>query len=658
VIKAVLIANRGEIACRIIHTCRRLGIRAVAVYSDADSEARHVRMADEAIHVGPAPAAASYLAIDAIVAAARRAEVDAVHPGFGFLAENDAFARACAAAGLIFIGPTAAAIEAMGNKVRAKAIMEGAGVPTIPGYSGPDQSDAALQEAVGRLGYPLLVKAAAGGGGKGMRVVSGPGQLPEALAAARREAGQAFGSGELLLERLLHEPRHVEFQIFGDRHGNLIHLGERECSIQRRFQKIIEETPSPALTPDLRRQMGLAAVAAGRAIGYENAGTVEFMLDGDGRFYFLEMNTRLQVEHAVTEAVTGIDLVEWQIQVAEGRPLPLRQEAVSWNGHAVEARLYAEDPANDFLPGTGKVLLWREPQGEGIRVDAGIQAGDLLSIHYDPMLAKIIAHGSDRITAIRRLAHALETTRFLGVTNNLAFLREVLDHADFRAGQLTTHFIDRHFTAWRPRPADVPLALVAATLVEWRRAQAAGHDGYWRNNPNRPQLFRYRPATGETAVAVWLTPVPRTKATYQLNLPAQLQETVTVTLNEHAEDEVALTVEGHRQHATVVNDGDTWWVQTRAGVVQLQALPLLPERLPPAGATGSLRAPMPGSVTAVLVEVGQRVSKGQPLLKLEAMKMEHTIRSDGEGVVTAVYFAAGEVVVADAQLLKIEPDTQ
>jgi len=402
-IETVLIANRGEIACRIIRTCRRLGMRTIAIYSDVDASARHVRMADEAIHVGPSPSSESYLVMEAIINAARRTGADAIHPGLGFLAENSDFAQACADAGLIFIGPTPAAIAAMGNKHAARALVERFGVPVLPGYGGDDQAQDTLRQEAERIGWPLMVKAAAGGGGKGMRLVQRPADLDDACAAARREARQAFGSDELILERALLAPRHIEFQIFGDQHGNLIHLGERECSIQRRHQKVIEETPSLALSPELRIFMGEAAVAAGRAVNYSNAGTVEFLLDRDGRFYFLEINTRLQVEHPVTESVTGLDLVEWQMLIAEGQALPLCQEEVRMSGYAIEARLYAENPANDFLPVTGEIVHWCEPEGEGIRVESGIQSGDQVSIFYDPMLAKIIAHGPDRATASRRL---------------------------------------------------------------------------------------------------------------------------------------------------------------------------------------------------------------------------------------------------------------
>ncbi|HEY3232904.1 MAG TPA: biotin carboxylase N-terminal domain-containing protein [Roseiflexaceae bacterium] len=680
-ITSLLIANRGEIACRIIRTCRRLGIRAVAVYSDADVRARHVELADEAIRIGPPPASESYLVIDAIIAAARRAAADAIHPGYGFLAENGDFAQACATAGILFIGPTPAAIAALGNKRAARELAAQAGVPTIPGYDGADQSDAALRRAAGRIGWPLIVKAASGGGGKGMRVVQRLADLDAALAAARHEARQAFGSDELILEHALPAPRHIEFQIFGDQQGNLIHLGERECSIQRRHQKVIEEAPAPELTPALRTAIGAAAVAVGRAAGYKNAGTVEFLLDRDGGFYFLEINTRLQVEHPITECTTGLDLVEWQIRVTEGQPLPLRQEDVRIAGHAIEARLYAEDPANGFLPATGEILLWREPAGEGVRVDSGIRSGDQVSIYYDPLLAKIVVHGPDRAAAIRRLVRALETTALLGIQTNLSFLHAVLHHPAFQAGAVSTTYLAEHFAGWA-EPADaIPLALFAATLAQWvQHPQLDSNRGYWRNNRDQPQIYRFVAPPRAEPVEVRLTPA-RQAATFQIALSLEPDVTVAVELNaleparipvataspalrsqpeagsggegQPVAHDLTLTVDGHRQHVTLVCAEDAWWVQTQRGVVRLRSVPLLPEPAPPADAGGSLRAPMPGTVLAVLVDMGQRVTKGDALLKLEAMKMEHTIRTAADGVVEAIYFAPGATVEADALLVKI-----
>jgi len=654
-IRSILIANRGEIACRIIRTCRRLGIRTAAVYADADAGARHTTQADEAIRIGPPPASDSYLNMEAIIAAAQRAGVDGVHPGYGFLAENAAFARACAEAGLIFIGPSPEAIEAMGDKRAARALMAETGVPIVPGYDGDDQSDEALQAAAVQIGYPVMVKAAAGGGGKGMRLVTEPEGLLQALAAARREALQSFGSDALILEKGLIRPRHIEFQVFGDQHGRVLHLGERECSIQRRHQKVIEETPSPALTPQLRAEMGETAVAAARAIRYQNAGTVEFLLDEGGDFYFLEMNTRLQVEHPVTELVTGLDLVEWQIRVAEGEPLPWEQEAIQHHGHAIEARLYAENPANAFLPVTGDVLLWRPPSGEGLRVDSGIRSGDAVTIHYDPLLAKIVAHGPDRKTAVRRLIHALETTVLLGLSHNLPFLRELLSHPAFLAGELSTQFIPEQFADWRAPAGDVTLALITAALLRHEnQPQPETNRGHWRNNPNGPPPYRFLPAKQEKPVDVFVEPGQAHNYHVRLSPTPDAVHTVTVELMEASV--WAVTVDGYRQRVTAVARDDAWWIQIRASVVHLLALSLLPEPKIPAGASGSLRAPMPGSVLDVLVEVGERVRKGQALMTLEAMKMEHTIRTAVDGIVTAIFFASGDTVEADAQLIQIESE--
>jgi geranyl-CoA carboxylase alpha subunit len=653
-ISTVLIANRGEIACRIIRTCRRLGMRTVAIYSDADASARHVQMADEAIHVGPSPSDESYLVMGAIIGAARRTGADAIHPGFGFLAENSDFAQACADAGLVFIGPGAEAIAAMGNKHAARVLVERSGVPVLRGYGGSDQGQERLRQEAERIGLPLMVKAADGGGGKGMRLVQSMAELDDACAAARREARQAFGSDELILERALLAPRHIEFQIFGDQHGNLIHLGERECSIQRRHQKVIEEAPSLALTPDLRASMGAAAVAAGRAVNYCNAGTVEFLLDGDGQFYFLEMNTRLQVEHPVTECVTGLDLVEWQLLVAEGQELPLCQEQVRMSGCAIEARIYAENPANDFLPVTGEIVLWREPGGEGVRVESGIQSGDQVSIFYDPMLAKVIAYGLDRATANRRLVRALESTNLLGLTNNISFLHAILKHPAYQAGELSTAFLAEHFPHWADPGGDVILALFAVTLAQWHKhPQVETNRGYWRNNPNRPQLYRYILAPNDQPVDVYLTSTHQVES-YEMSVDRERDSKSVVEFHGQAADEMMVTVDGHRQRVTVAHSGSKWWAQTRSGVVQLRAVELLPEPKAPADAGGSLRAPMPGVVLAILVEVGQRVSKGDALVKLEAMKMEHSIRTAADGVVEAIYFAPGDTVAADTLLVQLK----
>jgi acetyl-CoA carboxylase biotin carboxylase subunit len=472
----ILIANRGEIAARIIRACREMGIAAAAIYSEADRRALHVRLADEAVPVGPAPAGESYLSIERVLQTARQTGAQAIHPGYGFLSENPRFARAVQQAGLTFIGPTPEAMEAMGDKGRARARAQAAGVPVVPGYQGEAQDDDSLAREAERIGYPALIKAAAGGGGKGMRVVRAPEEFREAAQAARREGAHAFGDDRLILERYIPRARHIEIQVLGDAHGNLLHLFERECSVQRRHQKIIEETPSPYLTPELRAQMGRAAVAAARAAGYHNAGTVEFIVDPQrGEFFFLEMNTRLQVEHPVTELVTGLDVVQWQIRIAAGEALPFRQEELRQRGHAIECRLYAEDPANNFLPAVGPLLRFVEPAGPGVRVDAGYTSGDEVSIHYDPMIAKVIAWAEDRPAALRKMRAALRETVLLGLTNNNAFLQDVLADADFQRGAVSTTWVEEHFGDWQPPRCELPPeVLAAAALTHFRGGQGSG----------------------------------------------------------------------------------------------------------------------------------------------------------------------------------------
>lgn len=652
-IRSLLIANRGEIARRIIGTCRRMGVRTVAVFSEADAPARYVEEADTAVHIGPAAASESYLNIEAIVAAARRAGVDAVHPGYGFLAENAAFARACEAAGLVFVGPPADAIDAMGDKRAARALAAGCDVPVVPGYEGEEQSDAAFAVAAARLGYPIMVKAAAGGGGKGMRLVRMADDLREALAAARREAMAAFGSDAMLLERALICPRHIEIQVLGDQYSRIVYLGERECSIQRRHQKVIEETPSVAVSEALRAAMGAAAVHLAEAIGYTGAGTVEFLLDEDGQFYFLEMNTRLQVEHPVTELVTGLDLVEWQIRIAEGERLPWAQEELMPTGHAIEARLYAEDPIDDFLPAPGVVLLWRPPGGEGVRVDDGIRDGDLVTTHYDPLLAKIIAYGRDRRDALRRLSRALETTTLLGVKTNLAHLHAVVNHPVFAAGRLHTSFLDRHAASLSAKTDDPTryLGIMAAALGQWQRLPP-DRRRHWRNNPSAGVRYRYRVA-GET-VDVELIPDARHSDRFELRLLPGPEKASVVQFVTSGEHEMSLTIDGIRRRVCLADRADTWWVQMDAVTICLETLPLLPEPHRRADAGGTLRAPLPAKVVAVVVTAGQAVTEGQPLMKLEAMKMEYTVRAPAAGVVSAVYYAVGDTVEADALLLSVE----
>ena len=660
-ITSILIANRGEIACRIIRSCRRLGIRAVAVYSEVDANALHVQLADEAVFIGSAPAVESYLVSDNVIKAAQLANVNAIHPGFGFLAEDAAFAHACHAAGLVFIGPTADVLAALGNKNAAKALAKTVNVPTIPGYGGADQSDSRfLQEAV-QIGYPVMVKAAAGGGGKGMHVVANSAELHAALRAARRAALQAFGSDELLLEKALLTTRHVEIQILGDTQGNIVHLGERECSIQRRYQKIIEETP--VLSPELRAKMGTTAVSIAKAISYSNVGTIEFLLEPDNSFYFLEMNTRLQVEHPVTEMVTGIDLVEWQIRIAEGETLPWQQKDIQLQGHAIEARIYAENPAKDFLPVTGDIICWQPPEGAGIRVESGIKSQDSISVHYDPMLVKVIAHGANRRTAVRRLQRALTTAVLLGSTTNLAFLQDILRQPAFLSGEINTDFITDHMSNWQPGSGDVTQALIAASLAQFvDHPQIKGNAGYWRNNVNRPLLYRYALVENEEPITVAVTPDKHIQDQFAITLSRAPEKSHSVTLHSRTPSRIVFSLNGHRRCITTASttrsisfsDQKIWWIHTSAGIVVATAVSLLPKPQTTANVGGSLRAPMPGSVLAVLVDVGQAVTAGQPLMKLEAMKMEHTICSVAAGVVVEIYFQAGDAVAADAQLLKIK----
>ncbi len=649
-IRKILIANRGEIACRIVRTCREMGIATVAVYSDADARGLHVEMADEAVHLGESAARESYLNIEKLVAAAQRTGADAVHPGYGFLAENAAFARACIAAGLIFIGPTPDAIEAMGSKKGAKLLLKG--IPTVPGYTGDDQSDARLVAAAEEVGYPIMVKASAGGGGKGMRQVDDPIDLPNALATARREALQAFGDDTLILERVVQNPRHIEVQIFGDQMGNVIALGERECTIQRRHQKIIEETPSTALTPNLRAAMFKAAASVGTQLGYSSAGTVEFLVDSDLNFYFMEMNTRLQVEHPITEETTGFDLVRWQIMVAEGFPLP--DMDVYPAGHAIEVRIYAEDPANDFLPATGTILHWSTP--DEVRVDTGVRSGDVVSIHYDPMIAKIIAYGEHRDGAIRRLDYALSQLQLLGLKNNIAFLRRVLTHPDHLAGDITTRFIDEHPDLLRED--DVPVvALIAAGIaknqsltsfpyMERERSINLSRQ-HWRNNPNRPVRERFK--SGDREVEVLLTAAGEGQYTAEVG-----GKTYAARAWSYADGVMSLEVDGYRQVVRLAagHDGQ-WWVHVGGASYGLLWVSPLPEGGRAIAGEGSLHAPMPGQIRAVYAEVGQRVAQGDTLMILEAMKMEHRIKAPYAGEVVAVYFQAGQQTQADAVLLEL-----
>ncbi len=650
--RTLLIANRGEIACRVIRTARRLGIRTIAVYSEADAGALHVVSADEALPIGPAPARDSYLRIDAIIGAAKRAGAEAIHPGYGFLSENAEFAEACAAAGIVFVGPPPSAIRAMGSKSAAKALMAKAGVPLVPGYHGAEQDEALLAAEAKRIGYPVLIKASAGGGGKGMRVVESAREFAAALASAKREAKSAFGDDQVLIEKYLTRPHHIEMQVFADRQGQTVHLFERDCSVQRRHQKIVEEAPAPGMSAERRRAMGEAAVAAARAVGYVGAGTVEFIAEGDA-FYFMEMNTRLQVEHPVTEAITGLDLVEWQLRVAAGEPLPQRQQDLAINGHAVEARLYAEDPARDFLPATGTLRRLRQPTE--LRVDTGVREGDAVTIHYDPMIAKVIAWGSDRSEALRRLAAGLGQYRIAGLATNRDFLLRLLRHPDFVAGAFDTGFIPRHRDALLPAAAPAPLAVLAAATLSLlgARVPSASRDGDrhspwrrrdgWRLNGETHQEIAWR--DGESVRAV----LARYRRDHQL---LEIDGHAVVARASGGED--AIELDGARLPVTVDRQRDEFTVITDDGTWRLAYIDPLAPKAAEEAAGGRLTAPMPGKIAQVLVAVGDRVARGQALLVLEAMKMEHTIAAPAVGIVERIDYAAGDLVEEGAELIALQ----
>ena len=653
--KKILIANRGEIAARVMRTCRAMGIGTAAIYSDPDRHAPFVRTADEAVYIGPPMTGSSFLAVETIVNAARRVGADAVHPGYGFLAENADFAQACAAAGLTFIGPAPEAIRRMGSKIEAKKLAVAAGVPVIPGFSAAGLTAADIAARVRELGYPVLIKASAGGGGKGMRVVHEPAKLTASLDAARREAKSAFGDDTLLIERYVESPRHVEIQILGDAHGRLISCFERECSIQRRYQKIIEEAPSPAVDAALRARMGAAAVALGRAIGYQNAGTVEFVVDQNGAFYFLEVNTRLQVEHPVTEAITGLDLVRLQILIAQGAPLPMRQEDLAINGHAIEARIYAEDPAADFLPSTGTLVTWEESPASGVRYESGVETGSEVTIYYDPMLAKVIAHAPTRTEAAQRLAKALGAMRVHGVRTNVPLLLRVLQHAEFLAGNLDTHFIATHVPLAAPcTPAqaetDTAHAVAAALWLQARRRTQApvlhSLPSGWRNNPSQMQEIVF--TSGATTIPV----------RYRLHSPRRIDVRLDTTTHSAAilactATHVAMELDGIRRACSIVSHGDVHYVHSSLGTSELHEVPRFP---PPQreDVRGGCHAPMPGKVLALRVEAGQKVRKGDPLVILEAMKMEHEVVAPHDGEVREVRVTVGQQVDADAVLVVLD----
>ncbi|WP_374672214.1 acetyl-CoA carboxylase biotin carboxylase subunit [Acidovorax temperans] len=672
----ILIANRGEIACRVAATAKRLGVKTVAVYSDADAQAKHVAVCDEAVHIGGSAPKDSYLRWERIIDAAKATGAQAIHPGYGFLSENEDFAKACADAGLVFIGPPASAINAMGLKAESKRLMEQAQVPLVPGYHGADQDPALLQREADRIGYPVLIKASAGGGGKGMRAVDKSEDFAAALESCKREAINSFGDDAVLVEKYVQRPRHIEIQVFGDTHGNCVYLFERDCSVQRRHQKVLEEAPAPGMTPELRARMGEAAVAAARAVNYVGAGTVEFIVEQPGgydapeqmKFYFMEMNTRLQVEHPVTEAITGLDLVEWQLRVASGEPLPLKQEDLRIHGHAIEARICAENPDNNFLPATGALNVYALPEcvtferanvsdtGVAVRVDSGVRQGDAISPFYDSMVAKLIVHGDTREQALARLDEALAQTHIVGLATNVQFLRRVARTDSFARAKLDTALIQREQAVlFHQEPVGLPLAAAAAvaqTLLKERASEGVDpfsrRDGFHTHGVVQ-RRFEFEFA-GEHVKA---------SLTYErggsLTLSVGSGEAMVTSplVFEQRAGGVELQFAGQRTRAAVYPQGEVDHVFTPLGATQITSIDLLAHAGETAAEGGRLTAPMPGKVVSFAVKAGDAVTKGQPLAVMEAMKMEHTIAAPADGVVQELLYAPGDQVTEGAELLKL-----
>ena len=670
--KKILIANRGEIACRVAATARRLGVKTVAVYSDADADAKHVAACDESVHIGGSAPKDSYLRWERIIDAARACAAEAIHPGYGFLSENEDFARACAEAGLVFIGPPPSAIKDMGLKAESKQLMEKAGVPLVPGYHGHDQDPALLQREADRIGYPVLIKASAGGGGKGMRAVEKAEDFAAALASCKREAIGSFGDDAVLVEKYVQRPRHIEIQVFGDTHGNIVYLFERDCSVQRRHQKVLEEAPAPGMTPELRARMGAAAVAAARAVNYVGAGTVEFIVEQRGgyerpedmKFYFMEMNTRLQVEHPVTEAITGQDLVEWQLRVASGEPLPCTQDELRITGHAIEARICAENPDNQFLPATGTLHVYRKPAAASfarapVRIDDGVREGDAISPFYDSMIAKLIVQGDTREQALARLDEALAQTRIVGLATNVQFLRRVAASGAFAQAQLDTALIQRESAVlFQQEPVGLPLAAaaaVAATLLRERQAEAPGspfsrRDG-WRLGGLHRRAFDF--VFGGEAVQAWLRYAPGSTPTLEVGEVAGPLAFAEAPGGEGAGEAIDLQFAGRRTRATVHVLGEAVHVFTPAGATRIDTVDPLAHAGDTQAEGGRLTAPMPGKVVSFAVRAGDAVSRGQPLAVMEAMKMEHTIAAPADGVVQELLYAPGDQVTEGAELLRL-----
>lgn len=658
-ITKILVANRGEIALRVMRTARAMGIATVAVYSDADKNALFVSYADEAIALGGNTAAESYLVQDKIIAAAKQTGADAIHPGYGFLSENASFSKRCADEGLIFIGPHAEAITAMGSKIGAKERMKAAGVPVVPGYNGDDQSTARLKTEAERIGFPLLLKASAGGGGKGMRIVRQAQELEAAIEGAKREAEKSFGDGTLLMEKYFDAAKHIEFQIFGDTHGNYIHLFERECSLQRRYQKVIEESPSPSLSAELRQKMGDAAVAAAKSIAYTNAGTVEFILDKDGNFYFLEVNTRLQVEHPVTEETTGLDMVRLQIEVASGLPLSVNPANLKQQGHSIECRICAEDPENNFFPATGEILYWTEPALEGMRYDSGVRSGSVVDVHYDSMLAKVISKGANRTEAIQRMKSALDKMAILGITSNKDFLKVLLNNAAFIDGSFDTKLIEREYSAWKLEwnAAALSELAVAAMLYDWstrrkNEAFAPSLNG-WRNIWYAPQSFNVEIAGAIVKLDYYHKGNNKFEVTAHFTDANGTQKTQ-VELISTCANSVSFVIGNHRLNFAVAAKGNDLFVQhPKGGTTRIHLLPRFVEpgsSLP----KGAYVSPMPGEIVKVLVKAGDNVKAGQGLIVMNSMKMESTIEAHSDGEVEEVFVAEKLFVEASTALLKIK----
>ncbi|MBW8847520.1 MAG: acetyl/propionyl/methylcrotonyl-CoA carboxylase subunit alpha [Burkholderiales bacterium] len=657
--KKILIANRGEIACRVTATAKRLGIQTVAVYSDADAQAQHVQACDEAVHIGGSAPRDSYLQWQRILEAAKATGAQAVHPGYGFLSENEAFAQACADAGLVFIGPPPSAILAMGLKAESKRLMEAAEVPLVPGYHGADQDAALLKREADRIGYPVLIKASAGGGGKGMRAVYSADEFDAALGSCKREAINSFGDDAVLIERYVQKPRHIEIQVFGDSHGDCVYLFERDCSVQRRHQKVLEEAPAPGMTPERRAQMGEAAVAAAKAVGYVGAGTVEFIAEQDGRFYFMEMNTRLQVEHPVTEAITGQDLVEWQLRVASGEPLPMKQHEVRMHGHAIEARVCAENPDAGFLPATGTLDVARWPahvafERGNVRIDAGVREGDAISPFYDSMIAKLIVWGEDRAQALARLDAALRDTHIVGLQTNVAFLRRCAATASFAKVDLDTGLIERERAVLFDQPG-LPLKVAAAGVVAHTLAVKAGkqstdpwsaRDG-WRMFGASARRFDL--AQGDTHHEVLLSRHHRGGMTLTVE-----GEAIEFAVQSTDAETHELFLGADRVRVKTYAQGERVAVFGSEGSAVLTEVDLIAHAGDSPGEAGRLTAPMPGKLIAFLAQAGDTVTKGQPLAVMEAMKMEHTISSPRDGTVAELLFAVGDQVGDGAELLKLE----